>query len=249
MITWVITFAQETPPWLAAPLIIGIYLAALESTGLLLPRLLSRLRANRADTNRDHGLETQERRYTKDAPVSPRPEPQPASGDEPFSLEPVKRREPPKPNGEFDIYMSIRVTNSGSGSIQGCCGRLVRVSDFVSTPDGFKWQDIPHIHPALLRWSPGDGGGDSVDFTKEATLDVAFIESWAEPIYQILTANEVLRPTYQLKYEQTGPFLTIEISTQSGGRIEQIFALGGHSRDFLKTPTEVEPVVTLRRWP
>jgi hypothetical protein len=125
----------------------------------------------------------------------------------------------------------------------------VRVSDFVSTPDGFKWQDIPHIHPALLRWSPGDGGGDSVDFTKEATLDVAFIESWAEPIYQILTANEVLRPTYQLKYEQTGPFLTIEISTQSGGRIEQIFALGGHSRDFLKTPTEVEPVVTLRRWP
>jgi len=145
--------------------------------------------------------------------------------------------------------MSIQVTNKGSGRIQGCRGRLVKVQDYFSTPDGYERQDISHIHPAYLRWSPGDGGGDSTDFTTEAILDVAVIESWAEPVYQFLTANESLRPTNRLDYEQTGPFLTIEISAQSGSRVEQEFALGGHSRGFLKAPSEVEPVVTWRTWP
>jgi len=193
--------------------------------------------------------ETQERRPAQDAPISPLPEPQPGSSDKPFSLEPVKRRGPPKPNGEFDIYMSIRVTNKGSGQIQGCRGRLVRVQDLISTPDGSEWQDIPHIHPAYLRWSPGDGGGDSADFTTEATLDVAIIESWAEPVCQMLTANESLRSTYQVKYEWAGPILSIQISAQSGGWVEQSFTFDGHTRVFLKAPTEVEPVVRWRTWP
>ena len=193
--------------------------------------------------------ETQQRQRTQHAPIDPRPEPQPAPSDEPFSLEPIKRRGSPKPNGEFDIYMSIRVANKGSGWIRGCRGRLVRVQKIVSTPDGHELQDNPHIHPAYLRWSPGDGGGDSADFTMEATLDVAVIESWTEPVYKILTANESLHPTYQLEYGQVGSILTIEISAQSGGRIEQIFSLDGHFRGFLEAPTEMEPEVRWRKWP
>lgn len=177
------------------------------------------------------------------------PEPSHSAADEPFSLEPVKRRGPPKPNGEFDIYMSVRVTNNGSGQIRGCRGQLVRVQDLVSTPDGPEWRDIPHIHPALLRWSPGDGGGDSTDFTTEATLDVAVIESWAEPVYQFLTANESLRSTYQLEYGWVGPILTVEISAQSGYRVEQTFNLDGHLRDLLEAPAEVEPMVKWRTYP
>jgi len=126
---------------------------------------------------------------------------------------------------------------------------LVRVQEYVSTPDGYEWQDIPHIHPAYLRWSLGDGGETSADFTTEATLDVAVIESWVEPVYQFLTANESLRSTYQLKYERAGPILTIEILAQSGDRVEQIFSLDGHERVFLEAPTEVEPVVKWRTWP
>lgn len=177
------------------------------------------------------------------------PQPSHSAADEPFSLEPMKRRGLPKPNGEFDIYMSVRVTNKGSGQIQGCRGQLVKVQDYVSTPDGHEFRDIPHIHPAYLRWSPGDGGGDSADFTKEATLDVAVIESWAEPVYQFLTANESLRSTYQLKYELAGPILTIEISTQSGDRVEQIFNLDGHLRGPLGALAEVEPMVKWRTYP
>jgi hypothetical protein len=183
------------------------------------------------------------------AQTQPRSEQQPASSNQPFSLEPVKRRGPQKPNGERDIYMSIRLTNEGSGSIQGCRGRLMKVQDMVSTPDGHEWRDFPHIHTAHLRWSPGDGGSDSADFTTEAILDVAAIESWEKPVYQLLTANESLRSTYRLQYGWPGPILTIEISAQSGGRIEQIFYLEGHHRDFLEAPTEVEPVVTWRKWP
>jgi hypothetical protein len=193
--------------------------------------------------------ETRERQRARDAPISLRPEPQPASSDRPFSLEPVKRRGSPKPNGEFDIYMSIRVANKGSGWIRGCRGRLVRVQDLFSTPDGSEWRGIPHIHPAYLRWSPGDGGSDSADFTTEAILDVAVIESWEKPVYQLLTANESLRSTYQLEYGQVGPILSIEISAQSGGRMEQTFSLDGHLRGFLEAPTEVEPQVRWPTWP
>jgi hypothetical protein len=182
------------------------------------------------------------------AQTQPRPEPQPASIDEPFSLELVKRRGPPKPNGEFDISTCIRVTNETSGAIRGCRGRLVRVQNFIGTPDGHEWQDISHIHPAYLRWSLGDGGEASADFTTEATLDVAVIESWAEPVYQLLTADESLRPAYRLEYEPA-PRLTLEIAAESGGCIELSFSLMGTHRGLLEAPTEVEPVVEWLTWP
>jgi hypothetical protein len=193
--------------------------------------------------------ETQEQRPTQGVPLSPLPEPQPASSDEPFSLKPVKRRGPQKPNGERDIYMSIQVTNKGSGEIRGCRGRLVKAQNFVGTPDGYEWQDITHIHPTYLRWSLGDGGEMTADFTTEATLDVAVIESWSEPVYQLLTANESQHSDYQLKYGEAGPILTIEISAQSGGRMKQIFSLGDKYRGLLEAPTEVEPVVKWGKWP
>jgi hypothetical protein len=95
----------------------------------------------------------------------------------------------------------------------------------------------------------GRRGETSADFTTEATLDVAVIESWAEPVYQLLTADESLRATYRLEYGWGGPLLTIEVSAESGGRIEQTFSLDGAHRGFLEAPTEVEPIVRWRPWP
>ncbi len=164
----------------------------------------------------------------------------------PFSIEPLKRRGPPKANGERDIYMSIRLVNRGVGWIRGCRGRLVRVRQYVTTPDAVEEQDIPHIHPAYLRWSPGEGGGVSADFANEATLDVAVIESWAVPVYQLLTADEGLRSTYQLDFTPVGPILNIEIAAESGGRIERSFRLDG---DFRLPKAGVEPLVLWQELP
>jgi hypothetical protein len=168
-----------------------------------------------------------------------------ASG-EPFLLTPAKRRGPPKANGESDIYMGIRVSNKGTDWIRGCRGRLVRVRHYVTTPDGVEKQDIPHISPAYLRWSPGDGGGVSADFCTEATLDVAVIESWGEPIYQLMTADEGLRPTYRLDFKPLGPILTIEIAAESGGRVERTLQLDG---DFRMPRAGMEPLIQWREWP
>ena len=251
----VYAIAQRYPPWVVPLFALLAFLVVLVVVGWGVKgvRYLSERRgASEPPTPQPETTgepETQEQRPTQGAPNSPLPEPPLTSSDEPFSLEPVKQHGPRKPNGERDIYMRIRVINKGSGEIRGCRGRLVKVQDLVSIPDGSEWRDIPHIHPAYLRWSPGDGGGDSADFTTEATLDVAVIESWTEPVYQLLTANESLRPTYQLEYRMAGPILTIAILEQSEGRTEKIFNLDGHIRAFLETPSEVEPVVRWRTWP
>jgi len=119
---------------------------------------------------------------------------------------------------------------------------LVRVQEYVKTADGYEPQDIPHIDPAYLRWSPGDGGDVSANFRTAATLDVAIIESWAQPVFQLLTADERLRSTYRLNYEMTGPRLTFEVAAESGGCIEKLFALDGSS----VVSAEEEPMVQWR---
>jgi hypothetical protein len=162
--------------------------------------------------------------------------------DEPFSIELVKRHGPPKANGERDIYMGVRIMSRGDSWIRGCRVRLVRVRQYVTRPDDVEKQDVLHIHPAYLRWPPGEGGGLLADFAKDATLDVAVIRSWAEPVYQLLTADESLRSIYQLEFKPIGPILTIEITAESGGRIERSFRLDG---DFRLPKAGEEPLV---RW-
>lgn len=75
---------------------------------------------------------------------------------------------------------------------------------------------------------------------------MAVIDSWGEPIYQLVTADEALRPIFRLDFKPTGPILTIEIAAESGGRIEQTLQLEG---DFRTPKAGVEPLIKWREWP